>query len=80
MEDAAMSEKNLKFNSRHANGNNPNKKAFWGKREYKKRPDNWKEIYPPLKKNTSSRKRLEKRILDEIGEPDYSLAWCKGDD
>lgn len=73
MEDAVMSEKNLKFNPRHANGKNPNNKSFWQDLGYEKRPRNWKAL---LKEMGWESKR-QKEYVDPSGGYDWPM--CKDD-
>lgn len=61
-----MSEKNLKFDGKHATKHNPNNPLFWKELGYNDRPENWKELYAEMGKETSSRKRQSRRDLADF--------------
>lgn len=63
-----MSKKNLKFDASHANKSNPNSHEFWRVRGFEKRPEDWKEIYASMNRETSSRTRSSRRAQCEFAD------------
>ncbi len=58
-----MPKSNPKYDPSRANSSNPNNTAFWIKQGYSNRPENWRQLYESMGLSTSSKSRIEKRML-----------------
>ena len=76
-----MRETNPKTNPHRADANNPNNHAFWQKRGYKERPENWRELHRSMNRPTSSKNRNSKRNFSDdchLSFDSFGLLPCDG--